>query len=178
MKQRNFDFKDDTWVPEYAIHTNDKVCGFFGVFRFLSNFWSTPIHYDGLVYPSVENAFQAAKLDPLEKVTIKIKEEVITIDRSTFTRITAREAKKYGGKVPLDKKEWDKGKYKLMSDLVLQKFVSNQDLKEMLLATEDAYLEETNSWNDLYWGKNEDGQGENNLGKILMGVRDTIKNKL
>lgn len=157
---------DEGAVPEYAIHTNDRVCGFFGVFRFLSNFFPARVHYEGLDYLSVEHAYQAAKW-PLHK-------------RQEFTMCTAGQAKKLGKKAPnLNVKEWDEKKYNIMAILVLQKFLMNQPLKEMLLATEDAYLEETNHWMDRYWGVDEDGVGENNLGRILMGVRETIrKNKL
>lgn len=153
-------------VPEYAIHTDTKVCGFFGPFRWLSNFFPCKVHYEGLDYPSVENAYQAAKW-PINK-------------RQEFTMISAAEAKKLGRQAPdLNKRKWDKSKYNLMAVLVLQKFLFNKDLKEMLLATGDAYLEESNHWNDLFWGKNEVGEGENKLGQILMGVRETIrKNKL
>ena len=156
---------DEGTVPEYAIHTEDKVCGFFGLFRFLSNFFPAKVHFEGLDYPSVEHAYQAAKW-PAHK-------------RQEFTLITAGQAKKLGKQAKLDPKKWDKRKYDVMAVLVLQKFLFNQTLKEMLLATGDAYLEETNHWGDRYWGKDEDGQGENNLGRILMGVRETIKqNKL
>jgi ribA/ribD-fused uncharacterized protein len=75
----------------------------------------------------------------------------------------------------LDLKEWEATKYHIMANLVFHKFLYNQDLKEMLLATDEAYLEETNHWQDRWWGCDEDGVGENNLGKILMGVRDTIR---
>ncbi len=34
---------------------------FRGKCRFLSNFWSTPIEYEGKVYPSAEHAYQASK---------------------------------------------------------------------------------------------------------------------
>jgi len=38
-----------------------EIKGFFGEYRFLSNFWFADVFYEGLVYPSVEHAFQAAK---------------------------------------------------------------------------------------------------------------------
>lgn len=157
---------DEGAVPEYAIHDDKQVRGFFGLFRFLSNFFPAKVHYEGLDYPSVEHAYQAAKWPPHK--------------RQEFTMITAGQAKKLGKKAPkLDVKEWDEKKYNIMAVLVLQKFLMNQPLKEMLLATEDAYLEETNHWGDVWWGVNEDGEGKNNLGRILMGVRETIrKNKL
>ena len=153
----------DTDIPEYSIHTDKRVAGFFSTFRFLSNFFPCTVHYEDLDYPSVENAYQSAKY-PQNK-------------RTQFTMCTAAQAKKLGRKAPkLDKKEWDAKKYHIMAALVLQKFLYNTDLKEMLLATDDAVLEERNHWNDIYWGVNEDGEGQNNLGKILMGVRETIKN--
>lgn len=158
----------DTEVPEYALHTDDRVCGFFGLFRFLSNFFLVPngIQFEGLTYPSVEHAYQAAKW-PENK-------------REEFTKCSSGQAKRLGKKAPnFDKAEWEKNKVKLMTHLVFQKFAYNQDLKEMLLATGDAKLEEWNSWGDEFWGCNEDGEGENKLGQILMGVRDIIReNKL
>ena len=159
-------YDDETSVPEYAIHEDKRVCGFFGLFRFLSNFFPAKVHYEDLDYPSVENAYQAAKW-PSNK-------------RQEFTMVSAARAKMLGKKAPqFDAKEWNAKKFQIMATLVLQKFIMNQPLKEMLLATEDAYLEEMNSWNDTYWGTNEDCEGQNNLGKILMCVREIIrKNEL
>ena len=50
-------------IPDYAIHDENNICGFFGPFRFLSNFPKCPkgIEYLGTKFSSVENAFQAAK---------------------------------------------------------------------------------------------------------------------
>lgn len=154
---------DESDIPDYAFFNDKKVCGFFGTFRFLSNFWPAKVHYEGLDYPSVENAYQAAKY-PLNQ-------------RAEFTSISAGQAKKLGKRAPIDQKEWDKKKLEIMAILVLQKFLNNDTLKDMLLATEDAYLEETNAWGDLWWGCDEDGIGENHLGEILMEVRKALRKK-
>jgi predicted NAD-dependent protein-ADP-ribosyltransferase YbiA (DUF1768 family) len=44
----------------------------------------------------------------------------------------------------------------------------------MLLATDDEELVEGNWWNDTFWGVCR-GDGENNLGKIIMKVRDELR---
>ena len=61
-----------------------------------------------------------------------------------------------------------------MYKLLLQK-LSNQSLKIRLLSTEDKYLEETNTWGDKFWGVYKN-KGENNLGELLMKVREIYKN--
>ena len=64
-----------------------------------------------------------------------------------------------------------------MRFLLEQKFNPNQnpDNYEKLIATEDKYLEETNWWGDTFWGKNLKGEGDNNLGKLLMTIRDSYR---
>lgn len=54
------------------------------------------------------------------------------------------------------------------------KYGQNPELCEKLLNTGDAYIEETNKWGDTFWGVSK-GIGENNLGKILMGIRDQLR---
>ena len=44
------------------------------------------------------------------------------------------------------------------------------------MATNDAYLEEGNTWGDKIWGT-VNGQGANNLGKILMQIRDELSKR-
>lgn len=145
-------------VPEYAIHSEKEIKGFFGEYRYLSNFYPCPlgIWYEGLRYPSTEHAYQAAKVD--------------SHDRLPFTICNAKEVKRLGGSVLLDREEWDKTKYDIMIQLVTQKFATHGGLREKLLATGNAHLEETNHWRDVYWGVFE-GMGLNKLGEILMIVR-------
>jgi len=63
-----------------------------------------------------------------------------------------------------------------MEEIVRAKFTQNECLREMLLATGDAVLEEGNTWNDTFWGVHlKNGQGQNHLGRILMKVREELR---
>ena len=91
-----------------------------------------------------------------------------------FTELNPSKAKQLGRKVKL-RKDWEEVKTNIMYDICLAKFTQNQDLKEKLLKTGNAILIEGNWWNDTYWGVC-NGIGENNLGKILMKIREELKN--
>lgn len=60
---------------------------------------------------------------------------------------------------------------------MLNKEVATKRQQAKLLATRDRMLIEGNDWGDTFWGM-VDGEGENNLGKILMRVREEIKTDL
>jgi hypothetical protein len=67
-----------------------------------------------------------------------------------------------------------------MYDLNKQKYSKGSQLAEMLLITEDAELIEFNVWHDNFYGnceclKCKDIVGRNELGKILMKIRNEIK---
>jgi predicted NAD-dependent protein-ADP-ribosyltransferase YbiA (DUF1768 family) len=63
-----------------------------------------------------------------------------------------------------------------MYQCVKDKFTRNQDLKEQLIATGNEELVEGNTWGDIYWGVSR-GRGKNMLGKILMRVREELRNE-
>jgi ribA/ribD-fused uncharacterized protein len=138
----------------------NKINGFFGKWRFLSNFWECPITFEGLEYPSVENAYQAAKTLDIES-------------RNKFQNITPKESKSLGKKIEI-RGDWEMVKLDIMLHLSLEKFTRHSHLGTQLIETDDSYLEESNWWRDTFWGTH-NGIGENNLGKILMKVRDIIK---
>ena len=62
-----------------------------------------------------------------------------------------------------------------MHDIVYAKFSQNPILRQKLINTQDMILIENNTWNDTFWGVC-NGVGENHLGKILMEVREELKN--
>jgi ribA/ribD-fused uncharacterized protein len=154
-------------IPPYAFEDEKQICGFFGPNRFLSNFYLTPVEFMGVQYPSVENAYQAAK-------TLDHKQRLLVLN------YTPAKAKKFGNAVLL-RKDWEKIKRAIMFHLVMQKF-SKGPMREKLMATGDKHLEESNDWNDAYWGvlyKEINNQwtsmgGTNHLGTLLMRVRQIV----
>lgn len=142
------------------------ITGFFGRYRFLSNFHEQTVVLDGVEYPTNEHAFQAAKtLNPEER-------EIIRLAPKPADAKNLGGPKSKGGIVTL-REDWELVKIGIMYDLNLQKF-SKSPLKERLLSTDDAYLEETNTWKDIFWGVC-NGVGQNWLGKILMQVREALR---
>lgn len=135
------------------------IQGFTGAYRFLSNFWPANVTYEGVVYPTVENAYQASKF-PKE-------------DRKPFETCKPAEAKSHGKKAHLTE-EWKARRYNTMYQLNKQKYALNPHLRELLVSTRDRYIEETNHWGDTYWGVCK-GVGENHLGRLLMNIRDDLK---
>ncbi len=119
------------------------------------------VFLEGLCFDCTENAYQAAKTKDIEL-------------RKKFTIMSPYEAKAYwNGKEDQIREDWDSVKYQILKDLNRQKFTWHLPLMYMLAQTGDAVLEEGNTWGDTYWGIC-DGVGENNLGKILMEIRDTL----
>ena len=52
-----------------------------------------------------------------------------------------------------------------------------ESLKSKLLSTGDCLLEEGNWWGDKFWGVDiKTREGENHLGKIIMQVREELRN--
>lgn len=137
-----------------------KIDSFNGEYYFLSNYYYSPIVFEGIHYPTVEHAFQAAK----------------TLNNNKRLEIakmrTPGQAKKAGRTISL-RPDWEEIKFDVMKKCVKSKF-EDYDLRNRLLSTGDVELIEGNWWNDTVWGVC-NGIGQNNLGKILMEVRDEIR---
>lgn len=134
----------------------DAITQFRGNYAFLSNFYDCVITFEGDDYPSVENAYQAAKCSSREA-------------RKVFTMISAPVAKRLGHAVFV-RPDWETVKIVIMLQLVRHKFTRYSEFQKALLATGDRDLIEDNYWGDTFWGVCR-GQGTNHLGKILMKVR-------
>lgn len=137
----------------------DTIKQFKGKYSFLSNFYPCMIYVDGVMYPSVEHAFQASKTENLE-------------ERRLFRVCSSKDAKNEGKLVTL-RANWDTMKLDLMYSLLKQKF-SDPHLKASLLSTSGKELIEGNTWGDEFWGVCK-SKGENNLGKLLMKLREELK---
>jgi ribA/ribD-fused uncharacterized protein len=139
------------------------IDSFTNEYRFLSNFFPAEIFYEGILYPTVEHAYQAAKSnDFIERFQI-----------SLIPASLAGAAKREGRKVQIDERRWNSQKVKIMRDLLRIKF-SHPRLKELLIDTEEEFLVEGNSWGDTFWGVCH-GKGKNILGLLLMNTRTWLR---
>lgn len=136
---------------------------FSGSYRFLSNFYPSPVYLDTLVYSSVEHAYQAAKTQDLDERLAILDAATPGIAKSLGRRVTLRS-------------DWEQIKEKVMLDLLRQKFKA-WHLEQQLLATKDAHLVEGNTWGDTYWGVC-GGLGKNRLGVLLEIVRGEIVSRI
>jgi ribA/ribD-fused uncharacterized protein len=136
----------------------DKITEFQGEYRWLSNFEPVQVEYCGIVFPTVENAFQAAKCSR-------------PYDMPMFLAISPGQAKRLGRKVDI-RSDWDDIKRDIMYGLTVLKY-KNPVLRAKLISTGTMDIEEGNQWGDRYWGM-VNGVGENHLGKIIMRVRGEL----
>lgn len=150
---------------------------FRGNYRFLSNFWESPVIVPvemmrvpgfggiaGASAPTVEHLYQAAKA-----LNVKDVDTILGLP-------TPKDAKRAGREIKM-RKDFDSIKLSVMASLIEFKFTQSELLKEALLDTGDAELIEGNTWGDTYWGIDlRTGVGQNHLGKILKNTRKNIKN--
>ena len=131
-----------------------------------------PFYYDALLYPTVEHAFHAQKVDDEKKEEYQ---ELFTNDA-----IDPSEAKKLGGKKNFElnefslRKDWDNVKLEKMKEITMEYYAANPQLVEKLRKTGSKKLLHSGFRIDNYWGIKKNGEGENNHGKILMKIRDTL----
>jgi ribA/ribD-fused uncharacterized protein len=143
-----------------------RIDDFRGDYAFLSNFFPAPVIFEGVEYPTVEHAYQAAK----------------TLDQEARKKLKAAAtpelAKKLGGQLPI-RPDWPQVKVQIMRELLRQKFQRHPELRELLRHTGDAELVEGNTWHDNFWGACRCARcngvpGRNWLGRLLMEVRNEI----
>lgn len=131
------------------------ITQFKGEYAWLSNFWPILICFEGRVYPSVEHAYQAAKVHPSL--------------RAQFCTGSPEQAKKLGRTVQLPGC-WEHVKVSVMRGLIADKFSYKSDLASRLVCTGSVTLTEGNWWKDTFWGVCR-GKGQNMLGHLLMDRR-------
>lgn len=135
---------------------------FSGDYEFLSNFYRRPLPlFDGSTAQTLEHAYQAIKMaNQSDYLT------VLSCD-------SPGQAKRIARKLPM-RHDWEMIKTSVMLSLLRKKF-NEGHLKELLLATGHSELVEGNTWGDKFWGVC-GGEGKNMLGRLLMLVREEVRN--
>jgi len=126
-----------------------------------SNFGLADVPYGGIIYPSVENFYQAMKTTN-------------PVMRKHIASVSPEEAKALGRKVTLRTDiDWDNIKEEIMRTGLHIKFSENKEWLRKLLATKGKPLIEWNTWDDTFWGKDiKSEQGDNRLGTLLEEIRE------
>lgn len=134
-------------------------------YQFLSNMTPCIVSMYGVIYHSVENAYQASKC-------------LHAKDRLQFVDINPHNSKRLWrrlGNTVEQRPDFHERKLDFMRVLLQRKFSdTNPILKQQLIATGDIELVEVNWWRDTFWGEC-NGVGENNLGKLLMQIRTELQ---
>lgn len=129
---------------------------------FLSNFYPIHLKIWNMEFSCSEAAFQAAKF--LHKPELAVR----------FTYLDGKEAWKLAKEHSYQQRaDWYQARENMMLEVLRAKFKQYPDLKELLLATGDAYLVE-NSSRDAFWADGGDGKGKNRLGNSLMQLRGEL----
>lgn len=145
--------------------STNRIKSFEGKYRFLSNFWPCKVVLDGVIYPSTEHAYQAAKT---HNIAVRF-----LIRDATSAGAAKKTAKKLIVMSELEMSFWNKKKDDVMLGLLRQKFSHGSQLADRLLSTGSDELIEGNWWGDVYWGVCK-GVGKNRLGILLMQVREEL----
>lgn len=143
----------------------DDILRFEGEYAFLSNFYPAPILWQGVLFPTVEHAYQASKSpNPTDAWLLR------------FAQLETPGQAKWWGRKGDVRTDWQEVREFIMLDLLRLKF-QIPALRRSLLETGKCWLEEGNTWGDTFWGvcPPATGIGQNVLGKLLMTVRKELQ---
>lgn len=127
-----------------------------------TNYSRHPVIIDGLVWPTCEHYYQAAKV-PDTELADRIREaptpsRARDLGRSTEVRV---------------RPDWHDVSIGVMTTAMRAKFVQHPRLAHQLLLTGQRPLIETTR-NDYFWGTGADGSGRNTTGQILTEIRTEL----
>jgi ribA/ribD-fused uncharacterized protein len=148
-----------------------------GPFRTFSNMAEYPIQIEDKRYPTVEHYFQAEKAREFNDK--EILEKILETPSSKAVKALGKKVKNF------IKEKWDHERLDIMKRGVRAKFVQHPELQKQLIETGTKQIGDADA-RDLYWGigtsenteksKNpEKWKGQNQLGKILMALREEFK---
>ena len=158
-----------TNFPRYRdnqLSTDGSVASFYErTFYTFSNFSSFQVEWKGKLWPTSEHAYQAARyMGVRDDLVEKIRNMRSAHEAYDFMRNNRSD----------ERPDWYNEKRAIMKDIVRCKLSQHKYVQQKLLGTGDALIVE-DSPVDPYWGWGKDRQGENNLGKIWMELREELR---
>lgn len=127
-----------------------------------SNFSALAVEFEGVLYPTAEHAYQAAKCtDPAGKEAIRqAKSPAEAKDIANLAYQAARHP------------QWDDIKVGVLEQILRAKVAQHNVVRQALLRSGQEEIGEA-SPDDTFWGYG-DGKGQNQLGKLWMKIRGEL----
>lgn len=138
----------------------------FDVQQPLASYSKHTIELDGAEWPSVEHYYQAMKFEESE-YRDAIRNATHPADATKLGK-----SKKHGRR-----KDWDKVKVTYMTRATYIKCRTHPEVAAALLASGEKTIVETSQY-DYFWGCGRDMRGNNAFGKMLMGVREKLREEI
>ncbi|MCG7499540.1 GTP cyclohydrolase II [Vibrio sp. Of7-15] len=129
---------------------------------YLSNFAPVEVNLEGQIWATSEHYYQAQKFHCPE-----LQEKIRNAKTPDIAFQLSRE---YVSDV---REDWEDIRSEVMKLIVSEKFKQNPQIADKLISTGNCIIKE-HSHKDNFWGDGGDGSGRNELGKILMDVRDEL----
>jgi len=147
----------------------------------LSNFTKMPkgqfIDHGGIEWPTVEHAFQAAKIDRNDPRAPEYMARLLAAPTGAAAKaIGSERAEKGRGGLPL-RRDWSTVKYGIMEQLIQQRVEKDTRVQDILVASGNRPLVHTSSGDraDLDWGADTSRNvGANNLGQLYAIARTRL----
>ncbi|MBE5821472.1 MAG: NADAR family protein [Clostridiales bacterium] len=154
----------DLWLSEKM----SEVIGFYPrEFYPLDNFSSFKVEWNGYLYSTLEEAYQAASfMGSSEELVEKIKNSH-SADEAQRIAYANRDKQRT---------DWNEVKVGIMEELLRLKIEQNPYVKKKLLETKD-YIIVEDSPKDSFWGWGPNRDGNNQLGKLWMKLRAELIDK-
>ncbi len=136
---------------------------------YFSPYTGHAIEIDGVVYPTVEHAYQCARYTDK-----KIIEEI----RNAKSAVLAWEVSTKYKHLQIPEFKDENHKLKVMKELMLQKALQHSDVRNALIDSGNLKIVKhivTPPPGDGFWDDGEDGKGLNHIGGMWMEIREELK---
>lgn len=139
---------------------------------FFSPYTAHAIEIDGLVFPTLEHAYQCKRY-----TDSKIIEEI----RNAHSPVKAWEISSKYKHLQIPEFKSEDNKLKIMKDLMRLKALQNEEIRQALLESGNQKIVKhivTYPPGDGFWDDGEDGKGLNHTGRLWMEIRDEISSNI
>jgi N-glycosidase YbiA len=151
-----------------SYETEDAVYFFSHAFDALNPWSGHQVKLWGKTFPTAEHAYHYRKFsETLPKVAAQIQKAP-----SAWAAMQIERQHKAQSRA-----DWDDIKVTIMEEILRALVAQNQDVRDVLLATNDKAILKNAPWDD-FWGIGADGKGKNVMGSIYMRIRKELKEEL